>query len=328
MRTFVFVAAVALCALLGPAAHAQTNAFSVPSSIEGRVVGPDGKGVERAIVRLLDDSGVREAGRTYTDTSGRYRLTTTAGTYVVEVQPQQNPDFASQRQEVQIIVGPNSRGGERTFLNFFLKPVAAVVATSRGPRFDQEVPPEAEREYQSGVKLLATDKEAGYKSLRNAIQAYPDYYLALETLGTAYAKDNFLDEALVLLQHAVEVNPKGERSQYALGVIYYKKGRFDLATEAFKRADAIVPEDPNTLMYLGLAQVRNKQNAEAEQTLKLAYSKGAKNVPELHMALAQVYINDKRYKEAAAELRTLLKETPNLKDKDKIQGLIDKYDKM
>ena len=31
---------------------------------------------------------------------------------------------------------------------------------------------------------------------------------------------------------------------------------------------------------------------------------------------------------SAAELRTLLKETPNLKDKDKIQGLIDKYEKM
>jgi tetratricopeptide (TPR) repeat protein len=330
-RLLALVALFAAVAFVRPApavAQAGSGSNFVISSIEGRVVGPDGKAVERAIVRLLDEGGIRETGRAYTDANGRFKFEITAGNYIVEVEPVGSPGVAKQRQDVLINPGPNSRGGERTFVNFFLKNTAGDIAVSRGPKFEQEVPPEAEREYQNALKVIGTNKDAGYASLRNALQAYPEYYAALEALGTSYIKDDFLNEGVVLLQKAVEVNPKGERSHYGLGVAYYKMKRYDLAVQAFQRADAIVPEDPNTMMYLGLAHVQNKEHAAGEQSLKKAYTLGAKNVPELHMALAKVYIDGKRYKEAAAELRTLLKESPNLKDKDKIQGLIDKYEKM
>lgn len=331
MRKWSWLLPLAALALLAPAgASAQSSPAGsniVLSSVEGRVVGPDGKPVERAIVRLLDEGGIRETGRVYTDSSGRFKFTISAGQFIVEVEPVGNPELAKARQAVLVNPAPGSRGGERTFANFFLKPLAADRVASRGPRFEQEVPPEAQREYDRGVKLLATNTDEAYAALRKAIEAYPDYYAALEALGTAYAKDNHDDAALAVLTKAVEVNPKGERSHYALGVILYKKGRFDLSSQSFQRADAIVPDDPNTLMYLGLALVRNNQNAEAEQALKRAYQLGAKGVPELHLALTQVYINGKRHKEAAEELKLLLKETPNLRDKDKIKALIEKYEK-
>lgn len=331
LRLLTLVAVFAACAAAQSVAYAQStpvgNSFII-STIEGRVTGPDGKAIDRALVRLIDEGGIREAGRVYTDSSGRYRFEITAGNFVVEVQPTSRPDLATQRQDVLVNPAPNARNGERIFVNFFLKPAAAELVAPRGPRFDQEVPPEAAREYDRALKTIGGNKEEAYAALRNALQAYPDYYAALELLGTAYVKDDHLDEAMLLLQHAVKVNPQGERSHYGLGVAYYKKNRFDLAVEAFKRADAIVPEDANTLMYLGLSQVRAGQKDAAEPTLKRAYSLGAKNVPELHLALAKIFIDAQRYKEAAAELRMLLKETPNLKDKDKIKALIDKYEKM
>jgi hypothetical protein len=54
---------------------------------------------------------------------------------------------------------------------------------------------------------------------------------------------------------------------------------------------------------------------------------GATAVPDLHLALASIYIQAKRNRDAAAQLKLLLKEVPNLRDRDKIKGLIEKLEK-
>ena len=118
-RLLALVALFAAVAFVEPrtvAAQLGTGNNFVISRVEGRVVGPDGKAVERAIVRLLDEGGIRETGRVYTDANGRFKFEISAGAYIVEVDPVGSPGFAKQRQDVLINPGPNSRGGERTFV--------------------------------------------------------------------------------------------------------------------------------------------------------------------------------------------------------------------
>ena len=326
-RTASLVIAVLLLSAGAPALVPGASAAALQlSQVDGRVYGPDRKPVDQAVVRVYDQTGFREIGRTMTDSSGRFQFTLNAGIYVVHVDPVTNPTLAPQRQELEIIVGPNARGGERANIAFRLKP-AATAPRPAGPRFDQVVPAEAKGEYDRALKIIGSNRADALAALRKAVEIYPDYYDALELLGTEYVKDDHNDAAAVVLQKAVEVNPKGERSLYALGVAHYKAGRFQPAIDAFTRATAIVSDSANTTLYLGLAHARAGHDREAEAALKQAHSLGATGVPELHLALASIYRKAGRNREAAAELRLLLKESPNLKDADKIRGLIEKYEK-
>jgi tetratricopeptide (TPR) repeat protein len=315
------IAVLALAALMLPLAAlgAQINTMR----IEGIVYGPDRKPVDRCVVRLIDEGGFREVGRTMSDQGGRWRLDVAAGTYFVDIDPVTRPELAKSRQEVELMDAPGLSAGARFNLSTILKPAAGAVS-----RFDQQVPIAARTEYDNAIRLIATDRAAGLAALRKAIEIFPDYYDALETLGTEYAKDGHLDAAVIVLRKAVEVHPKSERSHYGLGVAYYRKGLYDLAIESFNKAAAVDATSPNTTLYQGLAHAKAGHDAEAEQFLKKAYGMGATGVPDLHLALTGIYRKGNRNKEAANQLRTLLKEVPNMKDKDKINELIKKYDAM
>jgi tetratricopeptide (TPR) repeat protein len=321
---------LAFLALLSISTPPRSDAAAFQLSvIEGIVVGPDGRPVVRVIVRVFDESGFREAGRAQTNESGRFTVTVPSGRYILEADPVADPTLAKQRQEIEILGArgtSTSIGGERTNISFRLK-ASAVAAKPTGPRFDQQVPANAKAEYDHALKAFGSNREEALEALRKALQAFPEYYDALEMLGTEYVKDNHLDHALVILIKAIEVNPKGERSHYGLGVTYYKKGQFDLAVKAFKRALEISPNSANSLLYLGLSQLRSGHATDAEPSLKKAYENGATGVPELHMALYKVYADSSRYREAANQLKTMLKEIPDFKDAQKIKELIQKNER-
>ena len=55
-------------------------------------------------------------------------------------------------------------------------------------------------------------------ALVHAIELFPDYYDALELLGSEYVKHAYYDSAAPLLARAVQVNKDEWRSFYGLGV--------------------------------------------------------------------------------------------------------------
>jgi cytochrome c-type biogenesis protein CcmH/NrfG len=319
-------AAVALLLSAGAFSPASAQTTQRQASIEGRVMGPDGKPVERAIVRLTEEGSYREAGRTFTDGAGRFTFFITSGNYVVEVDPVGHPNLAKSSQDVLVNPGWASGGGDSYRVNFFLKGVGPAPRPA-ALRFDQQVPAPAKAEYDRSLTLLSASREEAFAALRKAIELFPDYYDALELLGTEYVKDNHLEPAHVVLSKAVAVNPKGERSFYGLGVIYYKAGQYDKAIEQFNKAMALLPDNANSVLYAGLAHTKAGHYADGENALKKAYSMGAKNVPDLHLALTQIYEKTGRFREAANQLKTLLKENPTLSNREQIKKVIENYEK-
>jgi tetratricopeptide (TPR) repeat protein len=295
--------------------------------IEGRVIGPNGQPVENAHVTLTDD-GYAPLGSKYTDAGGRFRFSVSSGVYYVDVDPAGQP-YQSQRQRVEVNPAPYSRGGEIFRVDMTLAPTRAASdrAPATGGRFAQDVPEPARKEYERGVKLLSGKRDEAFAAMRKALELYPDYYLAMETLGTELVKAGKYADAAPVLSHAVEVNPSGDASHYALGVLRYRTGKYADAATSLRHALALNPKSPNTTLYLGLALTRTGETADAETYLKRAYALGAKGVPDLHLALASIYITAKRNREAADQLRLLIKEVPDLRDRDKIKALIEKLDK-
>ncbi len=335
MNGFRLVASASLFALTfavpaPPARAVQTVTSQTPSGIiEGRVTIPGGRPISNVRVALLSDTYSPLQSK-YTDSSGRFSFGVPGGSFYIEVDPLANP-YERQQQRIEVNPSPYSRGSERFNVDINLVPLKAgdtVRPSGAGAvRFFQKVPDNARTEYERGMKMLEKDPDGAYTAMKKALELFPDYYQCMESLGSEYVKADKLDDALPILTHAVDVNPSGEMSLYALGVLRYKRSEFADAATSFQKAVELNAKSKNAVLYLGLAQMRAGNPAEAETNLKRAYELGATAVPELHLALAQIYINSKRNKEAAASLRTLLKEVPNLRDKDKIKGLIDKLEK-
>src|SRR5262249_5324705 len=114
---------------------------------------------------------------------------------------------------------------------------------------------------------------------------------------------------------------KGNMSWYALGVAQYNLKNLNEAQESLMRSVTLAPNSANSQFWYGIVLFRSGKMKEAESPLKKAYELGGKQVADVHMYLAQIYSNSKRYREAADELELFLKET-DARDSEKIKGLI------
>lgn len=190
--------------------------------------------------------------------------------------------------------------------------------------FSQEVPPPAREEFNRAVTALNKDAAAGIAALQKAIQIFPEYFDALELLGTQYAKNGKFQDAAPILVRALAVNDKTAASMYWLGFSYLKLNRFNEAIEQLQNAANLDSGNPNVFMALGLAYGHNNSLDQAETALKTAYQLGGTAAADSHLYLAGLYNKRERYGEAWRELELYLKEAKGLKDTTQIKDLIAK----
>ncbi len=89
------------------------------------------------------------------------------------------------------------------------------------------------------------------KELRRVIAEKPDFAAAYNALGYSFADRNIkLDEALNLIQKALEISPNDHYMLDSLGWVYYKKGDLDQAIGYLQQAFKINP-DPEIAAHLG-----------------------------------------------------------------------------
>jgi tetratricopeptide (TPR) repeat protein len=272
--------------------------------------------------------------RTRTDGSGRYYFRALSqGRYKVRVLPGPT-DFIEQTQDVEItnfnrqVPGGGNiiSGFENVQLDFALQTQTNRAVTSAGAPgavFVQEVPDEARKTYDAALADLANKREQqGLLGLKTSIEQFPNYYQALDRLGTEYVKRGYYEAAAILLTKAAEVNPRGFTTLYALGLAWYRLNQNSRAIDAFQRSVSLNPTSPNAHLWLGIVQRKAGQLEQAEKQLKQASEFGKGRIPVVHWQLALLYNQRKLYTEAANELETFLKLQPDSRDAEKIQKLI------
>jgi tetratricopeptide (TPR) repeat protein len=283
-------------------------------------------------VELLDDVE-RSLQRAKTDGTGRFAFSgIPQGTFYVRVQTF-GTNLVSQTVRVTVFnasVGATT-GRYHEEVSFTLKSADEEKARL-GPKsspatvFSQEVPDPARERYEEAIQVLddgkGRDQDQGIEALKRAIEIFPAYYQALERLGAEYVKQQQYDEALKPLRKAIEVNPKGNVSLHTLGVAQYYLKRLSESLDSLRRAVSLAPNSANSQFWLGIVLFRSGKMAEAESPLKRAYQLAGKQIPDVHMYLAQIYSNTNRYKEAADELDLFLKDAPDARDPQNIKALI------
>ena len=302
------------------------------NSISGIVFGESGTPLADTYVQLLDDLGVTIT-QSRTNGSGRYAFQgLPSGRFKIKVFPV-GTDYMEQIQEV--LLSPVSAipgsGGDNQQIDFYLRLREGVNAGPfyvPGAIFAQEVPDEARKLFERGVTELRQKKEKeGFESLKVALAVFPNYFNALDRLGTEYAargniNPSYFEAARILLTKAIEINPRSYSSIFGLGFTQYHLGKINEAVENMERAIGVYNKSTNGYLWLGIAQKRAGKLDKAEVSLKRANDLSKGKEADVHWHLAGLYNDQKRYTEAAAELELFLKNKPDARDAEKIKQLI------
>lgn len=297
------------------------------NSITGFVFNEYRKPLPDAYVELLNDLNVMMF-RTKTNGSGLYTFRgLPSGIYNVKVL-HYGVDYEGQTRSVSLVglsIIPGS-GSVSEQVDFYLK---AKKKTNAGPLaapgviYAQEVPDNAKRLYEAGIEDLSNKKEnEGFDKLKKAIEAFPNYFLALDRLGTEYVVRGYYAPAFVLLTKATEVNPRSFSSTFGLGLALYRLQQYDKAIENLRRATEIYNKSPDAYLWLGISLHQNKNLSQAETALTQANKLSEGKSAEIHWQLARLYKDQNRLGESADELELFLKYKPDAENAEKIKEMI------
>lgn len=295
------------------------------NSISGQVWDPFRHPVSDVYVELMNDNYTTISRQRITN--GRFMFSgISAGSYKVKVLTH-GTNYLEQTQDAQI-VNMLRDSSDQVFLDFYLKfdPRKVPVGSNGVPGevFAQEVPDPARKLYQKGIELLYDKKDKGLDELEQAIKIFPNYYDALNRLGTEYVQRKEYQKALPHLIKSIEINQRSFSSFYALGYVAYQMNRIPEAMEAARAATILKPDNINAQWLYGTVLRINGNYETSEKTLLQAKKLSKKPFPEVHWQLALLYNKLGRNKEAAVELETYLKIQPEVTNKKEIQDLIGK----
>lgn len=313
---------VAIGALFSTAAF-SSNALAVGndarrpgSTISGFVFDLRRQPISQVTVELLDDFSPAAAS-TKTNAIGQYVLSgLTTGRFRIRVLP---AGFEEQEQEIEI-----QSSYENIQKDFYLKPRKNNQLNPPEAIFVQEVPKPAREIYKKAVKSLGGGKkEQGLKNLESVVEVFPDYYDAVELLGTEYIKLKNYEAAEILLRRAVEINPRGSKSWYGLAYAFYSQNKRKQALEAAEKASFLNPLSVEAPFLAGVLLRQAGRYDESEKQLKRARDLSRGRVAEVHWQLALLYGNSlNRYREAADALEAFLKIRGDTKELENIKKLI------
>ncbi len=121
--------------------------------------------------------------------------------------------------------------------------------------------------------LLEEDgsQEQAITLMEKVLTIDPEHTEALNFLGYTWADNNInLDKALEYVQKAIRLKPGNGYIQDSLGWIYFRMGKFELATKEIMEALKLEPEDPNIHEHLGDIYLKQNLRQKALQSYRNA----------------------------------------------------------
>jgi Flp pilus assembly protein TadD len=117
----------------------------------------------------------------------------------------------------------------------------------------------------------AGDRPGAIATMRRLLDATPDNAEAMNFLGYSLAENGErLDEAEVLVTHALEIEPDNGSFLDSLGWILFQRGDVPAAVATLEKAEALAGPEPTILEHLGDAYRRSRRDADAAQAWRRA----------------------------------------------------------
>jgi len=319
-----------ICLAVPSAGSANSVSNIVVNSIEGVVWDPYRRPVSDLYVELQNEN-YSSLRRVRTGGNGRFSFTgLLTGRYNIKVLTS-GTNYQEVTEAVEI-VNVIQRASDTAFLDIYLKfdkrKAKSGVTELTGAVFVQNVPAEARKLYKQGVSDINEKGDRGFLEVEQALKIFPDYYDALNTLGTEYVARKEYQKALPYLIRSIDINRRSFSSFYALAYACYQLNHRPEALEAARAATILQGNSLNAQLLYGTLLRLDRSFEKAEKALSEAKKLSkASPVAEVHWQLALLYNRLGRNKEAAQELETYLSIQPEARDRKQIQELITKLRK-
>lgn len=302
--------------------YAQAQTFY---EIEGVVEGPDSTPLTGVTV-LLEDLTRARIAQTITSSDGRYRFNRiVAGTYYIVAKPGTS-GYRTAVRRIELLettrVG-SSTSSER--VDIALEAMPQRTEFGLATLFAQDVPPKATAKFDRALDRLTKKKmDEAITELNQALEIFPDYFMAALQLGLIYVELEDYQKAIPPLVKAIEVNAKAGPAYLALGIASLNLGRADLALDALQRARPFEEKSFRVHFYLGLTLLELNRLDEAESALKLAYKVGGpQKAASANLYLASVYTKRNQHRQAIDALEAYLRDSPKAANAARVREAIE-----
>jgi tetratricopeptide (TPR) repeat protein len=292
-------------------------------TVFGRVYLPDGRPAVRVRVFIETTNGLKR--ETLSDDqgnyefrgmgSGKYRLSST------------NPEEPKQFSEV--AESDTTRAfANRLHINIYLRLPQHDTETTYKPgtisvaEAAQNIPKQARKAYEQGMKLQKENQaEKALAQFNQALELYPDYFQALTERANLRMSRNQLTEAATDLERSLQLNDKYVPTLRGLGYCQLQQKQFEAAVGNLERAFALEPNVPLTLLLLGYGNLSLKRYEPAKECLQQALRIGPESAARARVYLAEIFVHEGKFKEAADEIRTYLRLKPDAADAESLRKL-------
>jgi thioredoxin-like negative regulator of GroEL len=217
-------------------------------------------------------------------------------------------------------------------------------ATVDAGRLINPVPDAAVEFYEAAIEDNRTGNvEAAVENLKQAIEIAPEFFEALNLLGSAYIEAGRYSEAQVLLTRAYDITDSDPTSLLNLGVLYFRQGQAveaaaaegpeDLlagahasyieAIDYLEEALRLDPASPRIAFYLGSALYKAGSYDRAEELLVESMRRDSES-DDARLTLINIYVRQQRHPEALEQVEVYLDanpDTPQRADLERARGL-------
>jgi Flp pilus assembly protein TadD len=331
---YLFLVPVVLVLFFSLTSYAQSGSGSTgtggSNAIQGHIYFPSGRRVDGAIQVKLQSYSAGEISA-LTDSSGSFTFGSLApGSYTVVVDA--GNDYETVREAVFIDTDVNmSKLGippiatsRRYTVMITLQLKHNAANNGKGSVVNAalaEVPADARASYEKGLEQAhAGESLKAIDSLRTAISLYPSFPLALNELGVQYLKINLANKAVEPLRSATKLSPDAFTPKLNLGIALLEIHQFAEAEMSLRDAVRRNDSAPTAHMYLGVVLAKLRNYSEAEKELRRAADLAQLGLA--HYYLGGIYWGKGEYRQAAEELETYLRLTPNAQDAERVRATI------
>ena len=333
-RTFwaLFGLAAIAAPLAAQGAGQQPRAAGASHSIRGKIFMPSGRSSEQRMRVALEVSTGGMMSETFSDSVGNFEFRAISnGNYILKV-PSDGRAFEPVAEQLEV-----SGSFARTFTpHIYLRERAADPRDKPNNRLlsvadTQEVPKEARKIYEKGLKLAqANQPQPAIAQLQAALKVFSDYLHALNKLGEQHLQLGQRDDARAYYERAIAVNTRFAAPHIGMGMLLVEQQQYAAAIAHLEAANQSDDSFPVAHIQLGLALMENTPPAyaRAEKELTRGLALGGKDVAYVYMHLFNLHLRQRKYAEAAAQLDGYLRDKPDASEAPQVRARLEALKKI
>ncbi len=213
----------------------------------------------------------------------------------------------------------------RVIVNLFLSPVnktrplLSVLTTLT----DMRAPEKARKEYEKGVRALASKNvQEARAHFENAVADYSCYARAQTDLALTLSTQHEYSRAEAALKKAIECDQGFLDAYLQLGQIFNAQKKYGESETLLQQGRRHSASAWQFHYQLGVAHYGLRQYDKAEEDYLKVQSLNATPPPELHVKLADVYLKRGKYEKAYHEMQSYLRAEPGGRFATKVKNIM------